>query len=457
MMNIRMINLCLFALTYLVVAKASLYDRDVHVQTFTEKEVFDQSVLQSDGVWFVQFCKNDNEKCQKSVPIFSKTAEITKGFFHLAMVDMESEGGQAIANDYSTAKLPAHYIFSPESKPKKYTGDLDVSQKLLQALMDETVNIFQHRNGAQMNMNENKESSSSSSKSSVKDLVVDATESSYDEVVLNNPNVVLVAFVAPWCGYCKKLEPEWTEAAQRLEKEAVTVVRVDATAQEKLAGIYGVKGFPTIKYFPGGPNKTHDMAQDLPVQREAGPIVEFALKMVDQTGVPRKIDEMISQEVFEETCNGKNKICVLAVLPHILDSGANGRNKYLETLSAVQKVFRSGGAYQFLWFEGGNMQLKLESTLELTFGYPAIVAVSLDRGAYSVLRGSFKEAGISSFLNGVITGRQPTIKMNGELPTVQTSEPWDGEDGSAIEEEEMSLDEIMGWGDDDDDKDGGEL
>jgi len=450
MIKSRMITTSLLALVCLLFrfATGATYEGDTNVQVITEKQIFDQSVLQSDGIWFVQFCKDENENCRESAVAFSKIAEATRGFFHLAMVDMDSAGGQAIAADYSIAKLPVHYIFSPESKPNKYNGELE-PQKLLQTLMDQTVKTFQMRFGAPVN--ENKEQ-----KSSGKDMVVKATESNYDEVVLNNPDVVLVAFVAPWCGYCKKLEPEWTEAARRLEKEGVSIVTIDATAEKNLANIYGVEGFPTVKYFPGGPNKSHEMAKDLPVQREAGPIVEFALKLVDQTGVPRKIDELISQEVLGETCNGKNKICVIAVLPHILDSSAAGRNKYLETLSAVQKKFRSGGAYQFLWFEGGNMQLKLEAALDLTFGYPAIVAVSLERAAYSVLRGSFKEAGISSFLNGVITGRQTTVKMSGELPTVQTVQPWDGEDGSPIEEEEMSLDEIMGW-DDDDDKDGGEL
>ena len=77
----------------------------------------------------------------------------------------------------------------------------------------------------------------------------------------------------------------------------------------------------------------------------------------------------------------------------------------------------------------------------LTFGFPAIVAFSMDREAYAVMRGSFTEKGISSFLHGVTSGRQRTIKLS-QMPNVVTTEPWDGKDGEVVEEE-MSLSEIL--------------
>jgi hypothetical protein len=89
----------------------------------------------------------------------------------------------------------------------------------------------------------------------------------------------------------------------------------------------------------------------------------------------------------------------------------------------------------------------------LTFGYPAVEALSLDRQAYAVMHGSFSDKAVTAFLHGVMTGRQSTMKLPSSVSMesliVPVMEPWDGLD-AAPNEEEMSLEDIMGWGDDDD-------
>ena len=82
-----------------------------------------------------------------------------------------------------------------------------------------------------------------------------------------------VEFFAPWCGHCKNLEPHWKSAAGEL-KGKVKLGAVDATVHQGLAGQYGVRGYPTIKFFPAG---IKGEAQEYDGGRTSDDIVKWAL------------------------------------------------------------------------------------------------------------------------------------------------------------------------------------
>jgi len=77
----------------------------------------------------------------------------------------------------------------------------------------------------------------------------------WDQEVINNDKDVLVKFYAPWCGHCKSLAPKWDKAAELLAKNPnIVIAKLDSTANE-VPGV-AVKGFPTLKFYPGNNKKS---------------------------------------------------------------------------------------------------------------------------------------------------------------------------------------------------------
>jgi len=94
---------------------------------------------------------------------------------------------------------------------------------------------------------------------------INQAEFEYDEgvLVLNTENFeeavktfdyLLAEFYAPWCGHCKQLAPEYSQAAQAIAENSnsdftVALAKIDATENEKLAEKYEISGYPTLKFF----------------------------------------------------------------------------------------------------------------------------------------------------------------------------------------------------------------
>lgn len=172
--------------------------------------------------------------------------------------------------------------------------------------------------------------------------------------------------------------------------------------------------------------------------REAQAIIQEATNILDSTGFTPGIRQLTEASLIDSKCKGR-KICVLAVLPHIVESGKSGREAYLDTLTKASKKLKST-SFVTMWSEAGA-QSALEQDFGLTFGFPAMVAFSAEKNAYAVLLGAFDVEHIATFLGGILIGSTKTQPFE-SMPQIVTVSEWDGEDAPVFEEE-FSLEELM--------------
>uniref|UniRef100_A0A8C4HH33 protein disulfide-isomerase n=1 Tax=Dicentrarchus labrax TaxID=13489 RepID=A0A8C4HH33_DICLA len=117
---------------------------------------------------------------------------------------------------------------------------------------------------------------------------VEDLDDTFKETRVND--VWLVDFYAPWCGYCKKLEPVWHDVGAELKSSGspVRVGKMDATAYSGMASEFGVRGYPTIKLLKG------DLAYNYKGPRTKDDIVEFANRVAGPA-----VRALPSKQMFE--------------------------------------------------------------------------------------------------------------------------------------------------------------
>ena len=78
-----------------------------------------------------------------------------------------------------------------------------------------------------------------------------ATDATFDELVLKNDKPVIVDFWAEWCGPCRMVGPVIDEIAGEYAGQ-VDVVKVDVEASGDTAMKYGITSIPAIYLFKDG-------------------------------------------------------------------------------------------------------------------------------------------------------------------------------------------------------------
>ncbi|XP_062267031.1 protein disulfide-isomerase A6 isoform X1 [Platichthys flesus] len=400
---------------------------------------FNREVIQSDSLWLVEFYAPWCGHCQTLASDWKKVATALKGIVKIGAVDADQH--KSLGGQYGVKGFPTIKIFGGnKNKPDEYQGGRS-SQAIVDGAMNSLRSLVKDRLSGKSGSSgySKQQGGGGGSSGGRKEDVVELTDDNFDKLVLDSDDVWLVEFFAPWCGHCKNLEPEWAAAATAVKEQTKGRVRLgalDATVHQAVSGRYGIRGFPTIKIFRKG-----EEPEDFQGGRTRGEIIERALDLFSDNAPPPETLEILGEDLLKKTCED-SQLCIIAVLPHILDTGAAGRNSYLEVMVKMADKYKKK-MWGWLWTEAGA-QMDLEASLGIGgFGYPAMAAINTRKMKFALLRGSFSETGIHEFLRELSVGRGSTATLGGGvMPKIHAVEPWDGKDGQLPVEEDYDLSDI---------------
>eukprot|EP00755_Sulcionema_specki_P032304 Sspe_Gene.98458::Locus_71874_Transcript_1_1_Confidence_1.000_Length_1586::g.98458::m.98458/K09584/PDIA6, TXNDC7; protein disulfide-isomerase A6 len=348
--------------------------------------------------------------CRNLVPAMEEAAKALEGVVLVAAVDADQY--KELGQQYQVRGFPTLLFFgSDRQRPKHFEQGQRTAKSLVAFALAETKAMVDER------LHGKKSSGGSHGSGNVGRDVIDLTSSNFEELVLNSGEPWMVEFFAPWCGHCKNLAPEWAAAATEL-KGTVKFGAVDATVHTDVASQFQVEGYPTIYFIHGNDREQFQGG------RSAREISAYALQKLDELGIEPELNEVTNQAGLD-ACLTSKRLCVLAILPHVIDTGADGRRKYLDTVMEAMKKMRRG-SLAFAWIAGGTYP-DLEQTFQVQFNYPTVVAINKAKQKYAVHKGAFTTKNIVTTLQKIEKGAYPASSYQ-KMPSIKDTEPWDGKD-----------------------------
>ena len=88
-------------------------------------------------------------------------------------------------------------------------------------------------------------------RSPLSEKIIEVTDDSFEDEVLNSSEPVLVDYWAEWCGPCKMITPVLEEIASDYSGK-IKVVKLNIDDNPDTPPKFGIRGIPTLMLFKGG-------------------------------------------------------------------------------------------------------------------------------------------------------------------------------------------------------------
>lgn len=177
-------------------------------------------------------------------PVMAEVAKKIRGKYFVTFTDTE-KFKEAIDNMLSITEFPAIAVQKKAGDKRKfvYTGEM-TSAKISAFIEDVEAGRVTPR------------LKSEQAPTPSDDPVRVVVGNSMEKDIFTADKDVLLEVYAPWCGHCKKLEPEYIKLAKKIKKEEltdlITIAKMDGTANDSPIDSIDWTGFPTIFFVKAG-------------------------------------------------------------------------------------------------------------------------------------------------------------------------------------------------------------
>jgi len=178
-------------------------------------------------------------------PMMSEVAKKFKSKYFVTWTDTD-KFKEAIENMLSVTEYPAIAVQKKAGDKKKYVWDGDMTAAKISAFIENV-------EAGKVEPKLKSEPEPVSDGDEVVKVLVGHTMQR--ELFLPDKDVLLEVY-APWCGHCKKLEPEYIKLAKKIKKEELTdlltIAKMDGTANDSPVESMDWSGFPAIYFVKAG-------------------------------------------------------------------------------------------------------------------------------------------------------------------------------------------------------------